>query len=113
MRRERDLTHQMKNRQEPEQSGKPVMVPPVPAAAWARIRSSDPSPTIAPYQCSKLNPEMEMTVRLEKKKDKDTKQATDPFYYFFYWHIVEFSIRKPAFSGPTKLQKCQAERYAE
>ncbi|ORY96462.1 hypothetical protein BCR43DRAFT_514858 [Syncephalastrum racemosum] len=61
MRRERDLTHQMKNRLEPEQSGRPVMVPPVPAAAWARIRSSDPSPTIAPYQCSKLNPEMEMT----------------------------------------------------
>lgn len=35
----------------------------VPAAAWARIKEIEGSPTMSPYQCSKLNPEIEMTVR--------------------------------------------------
>ena len=35
----------------------------VPAAAWARIKEIEGSPTMSPYQCSKLNPELEMTVR--------------------------------------------------
>ncbi|CAO3663491.1 unnamed protein product [Umbelopsis vinacea] len=35
----------------------------VPAAAWARVKDIEASPTMSAYQCSKLNPEMEMTVR--------------------------------------------------
>ncbi|KAH8553418.1 hypothetical protein BGW37DRAFT_485643, partial [Umbelopsis sp. PMI_123] len=34
----------------------------VPAAAWARAKDVEASPTMSPYQCSKLNPEIEMTL---------------------------------------------------
>ncbi|KAI9290148.1 hypothetical protein BC943DRAFT_355968 [Umbelopsis sp. AD052] len=34
----------------------------VPAAAWARAKEIEGSPTMSPYQCSKLNPEIEMTL---------------------------------------------------
>ncbi|KAG2176181.1 hypothetical protein INT43_005414 [Umbelopsis isabellina] len=33
----------------------------VPAAAWAKGKDIEASPSMSPYQCSKLNPEMEMT----------------------------------------------------
>ncbi|KAI9315672.1 hypothetical protein BX666DRAFT_333975 [Dichotomocladium elegans] len=72
MRRERDMTEKIKERQRrasdidsvkaaaaEASSSSPLNL--VPAAAWARARENERSPTIAPYHASKLNPEMEMT----------------------------------------------------
>ncbi|KAI7884678.1 hypothetical protein K492DRAFT_182975 [Lichtheimia hyalospora FSU 10163] len=68
MRRERDMTQQMRVCQ-----GKADMTlassssSTVPAAAWARIRENECSPVMAPYHASKLNPEMEMTATSEDR----------------------------------------------
>ncbi|KAI8377619.1 uncharacterized protein BYT42DRAFT_614286 [Radiomyces spectabilis] len=65
MRREQETTHQIKERlgrmsmdMDNGVRGQAASVPP---AAWVRLRDMDSSPTMVPYQCSKLNPETEMT----------------------------------------------------
>lgn len=50
MRREHETTAQLNNNQQQN----------VPAASWTKV----PDTTMPLYQCSKLNPEIEMTVRL-------------------------------------------------
>ncbi|KAG0173450.1 hypothetical protein DFQ28_008401 [Apophysomyces sp. BC1034] len=64
MRREQETTHQIKERlgkSSMDTDGASKSEASVPPAAWARLRDIDSSPNMAPYQCSKLNPEMEMT----------------------------------------------------
>lgn len=47
----------------------------VPAAAWAKGKDIEASPSMSPYQCSKLNPEMEMTVRQNFNFRRPTYQS--------------------------------------
>ncbi|KAJ8653403.1 hypothetical protein O0I10_010949 [Lichtheimia ornata] len=62
MRRERDMTQQMRVCQgKGDMASSSSSSSTVPAAAWARIRENECSPVMAPYHASKLNPEMEMT----------------------------------------------------
>ncbi|KAF7732884.1 hypothetical protein EC973_000160 [Apophysomyces ossiformis] len=64
MRREQGTTLQIKERLEKstmDTDSSSKSQPSVPAAAWVRLRDIDSSPNMTPYQCSKLNPEMEMT----------------------------------------------------
>ncbi|CDH58328.1 hypothetical protein RO3G_16795 [Lichtheimia corymbifera JMRC:FSU:9682] len=62
MRRERDMTQQMRVCQgKGDMASSSSSSSTVPAAAWARIKENECSPVMAPYHASKLNPEMEMT----------------------------------------------------
>ncbi|KAL0076656.1 hypothetical protein J3Q64DRAFT_1703383 [Phycomyces blakesleeanus] len=65
MRREQETTNHMKEKDKSPAEGQCIkdtecIAPSLPPASWVRVRDVDQSPTMAPYQCSKLNPEVEM-----------------------------------------------------
>ncbi|KAI9029800.1 hypothetical protein CLU79DRAFT_832163 [Phycomyces nitens] len=80
MRREQETTNHMKEKDKlPEgQCVKDTecIAPSLPPASWVRVRDVDQSPTMAPYQCSKLNPEVEMAhFQLENLPSQSVQQG--------------------------------------